>query len=441
MAADGPARERFIPFRQRDIVDMCVTDGGLAEAERPAFHACAGLLTSLIHQEFLVRRESLKDAYTPFNPDRDTRLLYEPDAAAGEAAHKAFTTALKDVIERANFLPVARDELTAAFEEYALFKVRLKINLDDFADLLVFHRGASERDAVLRSWFGWKKRTVRFVNYERVVIYVRFKDAAAFSRRRLRRLPFPPGSIMLKLFREVPKSDIEMLLPNAEVRMRALDLLLIGVPAAVSGAIVAVTKLGPTLVLIGALLGFWFGLRAAEVQLDQTTLLALIGGIGALGGYTWKQVSNFRNRKMRFLKTLAESLYFKNLDNNSGVFHRLIDAAEEEECKEMLLAFYFLLKAKQPLDAAALDAAIQDWFAARWDCLLDFDVGDALAKLERYGLAERRGDRIHAIPLAEARRRLDRIWDDLFDAATDGTDPPKAAERTPPAIEPATTAA
>ncbi len=151
-------------------------------------------------------------------------------------------------------------------------------------------------------------------------------------------------------------------------------------------------------------------------------------------------MSNFRNRKMRFLKTLAESLYFKNLDNNSGVFHRLIDAAEEEECKEMLLGFYFLLKAKQPLDAAALDAAIQDWFARRWDCVLDFDVGDALAKLERYGLAERRGDRYHAIPLAEARRRLDRIWDDLFDTPT-GPDTAKAAERAPPAVVPVTTAA
>jgi len=28
-------------------------------------------------------------------------------------------------------------------------------------------------------------------------------------------------------------------------------------------------------------------------------------------------------------------LYFKNLDNNAGVFYHLIDAAEEEEFKEM----------------------------------------------------------------------------------------------------------
>ena len=44
------------------------------------------------------------------------------------------------------------------------------------------------------------------------------------------------------------------------------------------------------------------------------------------------------------MKTLADNLYFKNLDNNTCVFHRLIDATEEEENKEVILAYYFLLK-------------------------------------------------------------------------------------------------
>tara|TARA_B110001469_G_C9327329_1_gene174897 strand:- start:313 stop:468 length:156 start_codon:yes stop_codon:yes gene_type:complete len=50
------------------------------------------------------------------------------------------------------------------------------------------------------------------------------------------------------------------------------------------------------------------------------------------------------------MKTLTDNLYFKNLDNNTGVFHRLIDAAEEEG-KEVILAYYFLLKANKALTA------------------------------------------------------------------------------------------
>ena len=50
------------------------------------------------------------------------------------------------------------------------------------------------------------------------------------------------------------------------------------------------------------------------------------------------------------MKALSDNLYFKNLDNNAGVFYHLIDAAEEEEFKEAVLAYYFLLTAKDPVN-------------------------------------------------------------------------------------------
>ena len=36
------------------------------------------------------------------------------------------------------------------------------------------------------------------------------------------------------------------------------------------------------------------------------------------------------------METLTRNLYFKNLDNNAGVFHRLANDAEEEESKEAI---------------------------------------------------------------------------------------------------------
>jgi len=224
-----------------------------------------------------------------------------------------------------------------------------------------------------------------------------------------------PGSVFIKLFQNIPKADVEMLFPNAEVRMKMIDKLAIGVPALVSGAIVAATKLGATAVLIGALIAFWLGLRKDEVKLDQAALLGLAAGLFAIGGYLWRQFSNFRNRKIHFLKVLADNLYFKKLDTNAGVFHRLIDAAEEEECKEALLGYHFLLAARGPVEGPDLDRRIEAWFREKWNCTLDFELEDALGKLVRFGLAEREGTAYRALPLAEARRRLDRIWDGLFD--------------------------
>jgi hypothetical protein len=42
-----------------------------------------------------------------------------------------------------------------------------------------------------------------------------------------------------------------------------------------------------------------------------------------------------------FMKTLGDNLYFKNLDNNAGVFFHIIAEAEEEEFKEALLGYLF----------------------------------------------------------------------------------------------------
>lgn len=154
--------------------------------------------------------------------------------------------------------------------------------------------------------------------------------------------------------------------------MKPIDKLMIGVPAAIGGIIMLATKLGTTLILIGTLLAFWLGMHDEPVLLDQTALVALAVGFGTLGAYFWKQFSRFKNRKIRFMKTLADNLYFKNLDNNTGVFHRLIDAAEEEEFKESILAYYFLLRSEKFMDAEELDLTIENWFEKNYRHDLNF---------------------------------------------------------------------
>ncbi|MCW5771433.1 MAG: DUF3754 domain-containing protein [Rhodospirillaceae bacterium] len=431
MDGDSLASAHYIPFRRRDIVDMCADERARNTGDATAFRQCADLLTSLIHYEFHVRLEALKDAYAPVAADADTRAPTGLPGTSAEADHVSLVQSLKEVLQHANFEQVSRAELHKAMNEESIFKVRLHVNYDDFEEVLVFKRGESMRSETIPIWFGLKRRSVTFVNYDRVLIYVRFKGPEHFRRRK--KLLFKPGSVFIKLFQNIPKADIEMLFPNAAVRMKAVDKLFIGVPALVSGVVVAVTKLGATAVLIGALVAFWLGLRKDEVKLDQAALLGLAAGLFAVGGFLWRQFSNFRNRKIQFLKMLADNLYFKKLDTNAGVFHRLIDAAEEEECKETLLAYCFLLRAAGPADADMLDRAIEAWFLEKWQCRLDFEIDDALRKLVRYGLAEVEEGRYRAVAPAEARRRLDRKWDDLFDGGAPPSEP-AAPPRQPLAV-------
>lgn len=299
-----------------------------------------------------------------------------------------------------------------ALAESSLFKIRLHVEFADFSEISLFARGVSSRREELPTWFGLGTKTVEFTNYDRVVLYIRIRDGYQHSKHDF--ASCRAGATLLKLFRNVPKADLEMLFPNTRVRMRLMDKLLIGIPALVSGGIVLTTKLGASLALLGSLLGYWLGVSNQPVQLNQAGIVVLLAGLVALGGYLWKQFSNFKNRKLRFMQALTQNLYFKNLDNNAGVFHRLANDAEEEESKEAILAYYFLLTAEQRLSKSELDRAIESWFEARWNYRVDFEIDDALGKLLVLGLVQESEGRLAAVAVEDAIRLLDRRWDNYF---------------------------
>ena len=114
------------------------------------------------------------------------------------------------------------------------------------------------------------------------------------------------------------------------------------------------------------------------------------------------------------MQMLTKNLYFKNLDNNAGVFHRLVDDAEEEEGKEALLAYYILLTSGAALTQAELDARVEDWMLSKWDCVINFEIDDALHKLLRFGLVYDDQGCFRAVSIDEAVSRLDQRWDAYF---------------------------
>ncbi|WP_373079497.1 TMEM143 family protein [Zhongshania sp.] len=374
---------RFIPFRRADILQMCLQEGQLDAESLVKFKNGARQIERHFRDDFHRAKHALKDAYFSLDPDADTRLVHL-DNRDTASSQDDLARQVSELLERANYDKVTPEVLSKALDSASLFDIRLVVNLDDFAEVLLYTRGASEREEVIRGPFNLWRKTVRFVNYDRVVLYLRFKDemnedsSLAGCR---------PGATMLKLFQNVPDADMEMLFPNTQVGMRLRDKLMIGIPALVSGGVVLTTKLGATLVLTGSLLGFWLGWHNDEVTLDRKAIIVLLAGAGTIGAYLWKQISNFKNRKLRFNEALTRNLYFKLLDNNAGVLYRLLDDAEESECKESLLAYYFLLAAHQPLSAQELDQRIEVWFSQRWQCRLDFDVDDALQKLAKLNLA------------------------------------------------------
>ncbi len=406
--------EHFIPFRKTDVISMCADE--LPASERESFVGFTKMLASLLHHRFHARIEALKDAYHPFNPEADTRTINQLTQEERAAAQARLEEELASLAVAANFTRIDLTELDRALTVHSLLKVRLTVDTNVVNKIMLFRRGESTRTRRLRTWWGLRRRTVEFTNYAKVLIYATFKDAEHFAGSDIDRLPFRPGSTIVKLFQNVPRHDLEMVFPNVQVRMRSIDKLMIGIPAVISGIIVIATKLLAALGLLLLLLGFWIGIHDEEVTVDQARLVSVGAGLFAFGAFLVRQVTKFKNRKILFMKALSENLYFRNLDNDAGVFHHLLDAAEEAEVIEAVLAYHFLRTAPEPLRAEALDQTIQNWFARRWGAEIDFEVDDGVRKLRELSLVtEDDHGRMTVVGLADAKRCMDRVWDDLFD--------------------------
>lgn len=405
--------DRFIPFRKQDIVKMCLEEVDNQVAPL-SFQQFCELLASITHFDYHELLESLKNNYAPFDPNADTRPLTTFSNTQRQAHQAAFATNFAKVLNAANFEKITEQDLQDALTEESLFKVRLEVEFDDFEQVVFYRRGESQLSETISSFWGLKKQTIHFTNYDRVAVYITFKGHKHFEQKNKQPMGFEPGATIVKLFQNVPKADLEMLFPNSEVRMRPIDKIIIGASALVGGAVVLITKLGASLLLLAALLAFWLGLRDTSVEMTQQHFITFAIGMGVFGSFIFKEWSKFKNRKIKFMKALADNLYFKNLDNNAGVFHTLVDAAEEEDFKEVILAYTFLLKSPEGLTAQELDQQVEAWFKQKYQCPLDFEISDALSKLEKMQLVELKADKYLSISLEQAKQTLDKRWDNLF---------------------------
>lgn len=406
--------EHFIPFRKTDVVDFCAEE--LTDDEHPKFRDFAEILASTFHERFHQRLVAIEDEFFVVHPPADLCVVAQPTPQELRDARRRLEEELAVLAEDANFTPISEEEISTAFAEHSLLKVRMEVDRDAIDTAMFFRRGESQHTAEVPHWFGLRRKNIEYTRDSKVLMYVTFKDAEHFTDTERANLPFTPGTTIVKLFEDVPRNDLEMLFPNVQPRMRTFDKLLIGVPAVVSGIVVVTTKLIAPLGLLLLFAAFLVGARDESVEIDQTALVTVGAALAALGGYVVRQYGKFTNRKIKFMKVLAENLYYRNLDNDAGVFYRLLGAAENAEFKETILAYHFLRTAERPLTAEEIDQRIEGWFAQRWNEKFDFDTADALTKLRELDLvtADEEG-RATAADLPEAKRRLDRQWDNIFD--------------------------
>ncbi len=278
---------------------------------------------------------------------------------------------------------------------------------------------AFERIAIFARGDAWEKRCRRRLRRcyraEEVVVPVYKRLVIILKMRKHKRLPkeVDTDSVYLKVFKDIPKQDVKMLLPGARVRLSGLDRGRIGVPLLTGTGMIFWRLVGQAWKAIlnwgDDVLGVMLGAAGSNPW------LLWIVASGALG-YGYQSYYGYQQLKQRYHLTLTESLYYQNLDSNAGVLTRLLDEAEEQEAREAILAYYFLWRrAGEPgWTGPELDDCVETYLEANAGLKVDFEIGDALNKLERMHVVRKSGDRYGAVPIEKALERLDWTWDNYF---------------------------
>jgi len=204
------------------------------------------------------------------------------------------------------------------------------------------------------------------------------------------------------VFKNIPKLDINMLLPGARVKMRALDRGKIGLPF-LSGIALALYNIADEFL--------------NAVFRIATNPMPLFWGIatGAIG-YGTRSYFSYVGTKQRYNLNLREVLYFQNLDTNAGVLLRVIDEAGEQMCREAIVSYYLLWRraGEQGWTSHELEDAVEDCLDQQCGLKVDFEIGDAITTLERFHLLEKTGERYRARPIAQALEVLEETWRGFF---------------------------
>jgi hypothetical protein len=404
----------FIPVSRSCLQDRLVAFLAKNEAERKEWQSTFDCMAAWRHEHYRERLLELIEDYEPFSPDTDTAVLTPLNPEESAKAHAKFLDNVRVLLRQANYTELNEADLRQLLAERSPYGLRLRVDLSDFDDALIFYRGVKVEDREERNpWHLYLTRDRYQVPlFERLFLLLKIKPtekriaeimretgaSEAKAKRILskRQAHFPPGVssdyIYVKIFKRIPQIDLEMLFPNTRVAFHPFDKLKL-----------ALTAGGGTAAGVAG---------TATKLLAATNPFTLAAGLAGLCAVVFRQVMKFFNTRNRYMMMLAQNLYFCSLANNRGALTLLADRAEEEDIKEEMLLYAFLACEPDKYKTLALvEDQAENFLLEHCGVKVGFDAEDALDRVCSTALLKlETGDRYKAIPPAEVRDILAKLW-------------------------------
>ncbi|HZA01511.1 MAG TPA: TMEM143 family protein, partial [Hyphomicrobiaceae bacterium] len=417
------ARERFLPITRFALIERLTQSDAWSVGTAGEARRFFRYLEYWRRQQYNAALLDLEQCYEPFSPDTDLLVTSTFTDAERKAMQKRVVGQVERLLQQANYVRIDPAQVEMIITKDSHYGLDLHVDLKAFEELLIYCRGASKRKdqrRVLRKFL--RKEQVEVPIFRRLFVLFKLKPEGlrieeVMNERRVGRSEaekivrnlrslLPPelkdDCIYLKLFKDIPRSDIEMVFPNTRVRFRLLDKIKLGLTG---GAGVGVSAFS----------------AAGKIALAASNPVAAAGAVAGLGGIAFRQCMNFMNQRQRYMVILARNLYFHAMADNRGVIIKLANRAAEEDVKEEMLLYAALAKKTvSHRDLPAIDKVIEADLLSKFGVAVNFDLEDALQRLIADGIVIEEADgTLRTLPPAVAALHLDRKWDEFLDKLPD----------------------
>lgn len=201
------------------------------------------------------------------------------------------------------------------------------------------------------------KITIQEPTFERIIVV--YRRASEDEEK-------PDRGIYVKHLKNIPMADLEIVLPEKKnPSLTPMDWVQF-IASAIVGLFAVVTSL----------------------DMPEADLWVLFAILSTIIGYCAKIYFTFQQNMAQYQNLITQSMYDKQLDSGRGTLLHLCDDVIQQEVKEVIIS-YFILMEQGKATLLDLDQRCEELIKERFGISCNFDVDDAVQKLEKLGIVSK----------------------------------------------------
>ncbi|XP_066377073.1 uncharacterized protein [Miscanthus floridulus] len=213
--------------------------------------------------------------------------------------------------------------------------------------------------------------------------------------------------LQLKIYERIPIPDLPVVFPHKELSFRILDTVRLDIATVIG--------------LLAYVVNYKFESLASS---PSAFLLDIVAG-SALVILVFRVALGYKQTRDRYQLLVNKTLYEKTLASGFGSVYFLLDASEQQQYKEALLAYAMLLcrKKYQVSSRASIKDTCEQFMYEKFKAKIEMPIDNAMETLLRLGLVIELptdgGSSVIGLPCSEAYEILKNRWDGLLEQETE----------------------